>query len=251
MLDVLSPGGAGGACPVGPPDCAERSGGESTWIATGFTPISEDGPDGSAGAGSEPLPSCGMGGRVFSKSLSPCNHTSHDSVHMDFGARRSTPRVASYIARSKWRTLDDCRPASNPRMANTVPLLTHLADSMAPSSNLHHGVHGSHQMAGAVVQKPSTPAKAGRHDTATSANLDASVLPSGYLKTHSLKSTCFCSACGTVRDGTPRHASQQRYLRRGVFRWQTMPSSLSPFDVTVMQGEVPSDCVLLGHADGG
>ena len=74
VLDPLSVEGAGNASPSWPLDCAELSGGESTWIATGFEPEFGDGLATSAGAGSELLPSCGMGGRLFSKSLSPYRH---------------------------------------------------------------------------------------------------------------------------------------------------------------------------------
>ena len=79
---------------------------------------------------SELLPSCGMGGRVSCKSLKPCMHSGRRSVtkgKLGQGAS-SASRLYCQINR---RTLDACRPASSTRIANTVPLLLHLADSIA------------------------------------------------------------------------------------------------------------------------
>lgn len=97
---VLSVGGEGDASPFWPPGCAELSGGESTWIATGFIAEFGDGLDESGGAVSELLPSCGMGGRVFSSSLKPYIHSSHHSVTSWKLGQAHILQVAYCIARS-------------------------------------------------------------------------------------------------------------------------------------------------------
>ncbi len=201
---VLSVGGPGDPSPVCPPGCAELSGGESTWIATGFTAGSGDGLDVSGGAVSELLPSCGMGGRVSCKSLKPCMHSGRRSVtkgKLGQGAS-SASRLYCQINR---RTLDACRPASSTRIANTVPLLLHLADSIAlttaPLYRVQAWTDGRSR-----GQKRSIPATAARRFYNPHCSLHWHSLMLLSTRALTASDVCSCTASGTVPDGTPGHS---------------------------------------------
>ena len=120
-------------------------------------------------------------------------------------------RAGAYIAggilycQINRRTLDACKPVSSTRMANTVPRVVHLADSIALTNTPPHRVQ-------ACTDGRSRGQK--RSDPATAARPSHSAQRSPYwyevtvisLRAHTASDICFSTASGTVSDGTQEHS---------------------------------------------